>query len=486
MNLNYPTATAFAAALRSRQISAVEALDAAVARIQARDEELNAMVVRDFERARIAAQAADASLARGERRPLLGLPISVKESFNVAGLPTTWGIASSTRIPAQSDAVVVDRLKRAGAVVLGKTNVATNLGDWQSTNPVYGLTRNPWDLARTAGGSSGGAAAALAAGFVPLELGSDLAGSLRVPAHCCGVFAHKPTHGLLPTRGHAPPGAPELSVNIDMDLAVVGPMARCAGDLALALDLLAGPDEAQALGYTLSLPPARHARLSDFKVLVLDEHPLLPLSEEVRSAIGHFAANLRRSGCVVDTTSPLLPDLTVLADTFNALMLPIIGADLPPATYNAIGQQVARLPKGDGNRETMRLRAMVATHRDWIQVHRRRIGLSHRWREFFRTWDLVLCPILPTVAFVHDQRKMQERRLDVDGHSMAYSSLALWASVATACGLPATAMPICLGTSGLPIGIQIIGPYLEDRSTIGFAELAEREYGGFTPPPGYD
>ena len=486
MNLNYPTAGAFAAALQSHQISAVEALDAAVARIQARDGELNAMVVRDFERARLAAQAADDSLARGERRPLLGLPISVKESFNVAGLQTTWGVATSTRALAQSDAVAVGRLKRAGAVVLGKTNVATNLGDWQSVNPVYGLTRNPWDLARTAGGSSGGAAAALAAGFVSLELGSDLAGSLRVPAHCCGVFAHKPTHGLLPTRGHAPPGAPELSVNVDVDLAVVGPMARCAADLALALDLLAGPDEAQALGYKLALPPARHARLSEFKVLVLDEHPLLPLSKEIRSAIGQFAANLQRAGCVVDRSSPLLPDLTVLAETFNALMLPIVGADLPPATYSAIQQQVTQLPKGDSDRETMRLRAMVATHRDWIQVHRRRIALSHQWREFFRTWDLVLCPILPTVAFAHDQRKMQERRLDVDGHPMAYSSLALWASVATACGLPATAMPIGLGTSGLPIGIQIIGPYLEDRSTIGFAELAEREYGGFTPPPGYD
>ena len=483
--MNYPTAKALAAALQSREISAVEALDAAVSRIQARDGELNAVVVRDFERARIAAQGADDAIARGEQGPLLGVPMSVKESFNVAGLPTTWGMGGSPRTAAQSDAVVVDRLKRAGAVLLGKTNVSTNLGDWQSVNPVYGLTRNPWDLARTAGGSSGGAAVALAAGFVPLELGSDLAGSLRVPAHCCGVFAHKPTHGLLPMRGHAPPGAPELSVNIDPDLAVVGPMARSAGDLALALDLLAGPDDAQALGYKLSLPTARHARLSEFKVLVLDEHPLLPLSEEIRSSIGRFAADLQRAGCVVERVSPLLPDLTALADTFNALMLPIIGADLPPATYSAIQQQAAQLPKSDGDRETMRLRAMVATHRDWIRAHRKRIGLWHQWHEFFCSWDLVLCPVLPTVAFAHDQRKIQERRLGVDGHQIPYSSLALWTSVATVCGLPATAIPIGLGSSGLPIGIQAIGPYLEDRSTIGFAQLAEREFGGFMPPPGY-
>ena len=484
--MGYLTATALAAALRSRQMSAAEALDAAIARIQARDGELNAVVVRDFERARIAAQAADAALARGEQRPLFGVPISVKESFNVAGLPTTWGIAGASRTPAQGDAVAVERLKRAGAIVLGKTNVSINLGDWQSVNPVYGLTRNPWDLARTPGGSSGGAAAALAAGFVPLELGSDLAGSLRVPAHCCGIFAHKPTHGLIPTRGHAPPGAPELSVNIDPDLVVVGPMARCAGDLALALELLAGPDEAQALGYRLSLPPARHTRLSEFKILVLDEHPLLPISDEVRSAIGRFSADLRRAGCDVQRTSPMLPDLAVLADTFNELLMPFIGADLPLATYNAIQQQTAQAPKNDGDRESMRLRAMVATFRDWISAHRKRIHLSHQWREFFRAWDLVLCPVLPMVAFAHDQRKMQERRIVVDGRPTAYSSLALWTSVATACGLPATAMPIGLGSSGLPVGIQIIGPYLEDRSTIGFAELAEREFGGFTPPPGYN
>jgi len=481
-----PTATTLVATLQSRQISAVEALEAAVARIEARDSEINAVVVRDFELARIAAQAADAALARGERKALLGVPMSVKESFNVAGLATTWGIAGTARTPAQSDAVAVERLKRAGAVILGKTNVSTNLGDWQSVNAVYGLTRNPWDLARTPGGSSGGAAAALSAGFVPMELGSDLAGSLRVPAHCCGVFAHKPTHGLIPARGHSPPGTPEISVGIDMDLVVVGPMACCAADLALGLDVLAGPDQAQALGYTLALPSSRHARLSEFKILVLDEHPMLPLSNEIHSAIDRFAADLQRAGCVVGRKSPLLPNLAVLANTFNELMLPIVGADLPAATYHAIQQQVVQSGKHDSDREAVRLRAMVATHRDWIFAHRRRIVLSHQWREFFRTWDLVLCPILPTVAFAHDQRKMQERHLDVDDQTVPYSALALWTSVATVCGLPATAMPIGLGSSGLPIGIQVIGPYLEDRSTLGFVQLAEREFGGFVAPPGFN
>lgn len=211
--------------------------------------------------ARADAAAADAALARGDRRPLLGVPMTVKESFNVAGLPTTWGVAAVNGPLPQHDAVAVARLKASGAVIIGKTNVATYLADWQSVNPIYGRTRNPRDPARTPGGSSGGAAAALAAGFVSLELGSDLFGSLRVPAHCCGVLAHRPTLGLIPPRGHAPPGTPELSVSAELDLAVVGPLARSAGDLMLALDVLAGPDEAQATAYRLSLPPARHTRL---------------------------------------------------------------------------------------------------------------------------------------------------------------------------------------------------------------------------------
>ena len=483
--MNFPTTAALIAALQSRQISAVEVLDQAIARIQAHDVQLNAVVVRDFERARTAALAADAGLARGERRALLGVPMSVKESFNVAGLPTTWGVRSTTAMPVQTDAVAVDRLRAAGAVILGKTNVSTNLSDWQCVNPVYGLTRNPWNLERTPGGSSGGAAAALAAGFVPLELGSDLAGSLRIPAHCCGVFAHKPTHGLIPIRGHAPPGSPELSVNVDPDLAVVGPMARSAGDLALALDVLAGPDDAEAIGYKLAMPPPRHARLSEFKILVLDEHPLLPISSEVRSAIERFCKDLRRSGCMVEKSSPLLPDLRLIADTFTRLLMSFIGANFPEAAYRARKEQAARMVDGTTDEESVRFHALVASHRDWIQAHRTRISLSHQWRQLFRPWDLVVCPVLPTTAIAHDDSDMQKRRIDVDGRPIAYASQAVWVGLASLCGLPATAIPIGLGSSGLPIGIQIVGPYLEDRLTIGFAELVEREFGGFVPPPAY-
>ena len=266
--MEFATTIELVEALQTRRVSAIELLDRSIARIEAHDDAINAVVVRDFERARAAAGAADAALARGERRPLLGVPMTVKEAIHVAGLPTTWGIQGTQAIEVRESAVAVQRLERAGAVIIGKTNVATQLGDWQTFNPVYGTTNNPWNTARTPGGSSGGGAAALAAGFVSLELGSDLNGSLRIPAHCCGVFAHKPTFGLVPTRGFAPPGVPVLSVNEDVDFGVLGPMARSAADLALALDVIAGPDDAEAIAYTLSLPPPRHTTLRDFRVLV--------------------------------------------------------------------------------------------------------------------------------------------------------------------------------------------------------------------------
>jgi amidase len=245
----YPTARELVAELADRRMSAVELLEQAIAHIERVDSRINAVVVHDFDRARAAAAEADAALARGERRPLLGLPMTIKESFNVAGLPTTWGIPRFKEWRPSDDAVLVSRLKAAGAIILGKTNVPLGLSDWQSYNDIYGTTNNPWDPGRTPGGSSGGGAAALAAGYVALELGSDIGGSLRAPAHYCGVCSHKPSWALLPSRGHAPPMAPPSPREID--LAVVGPMARSVGDLALALDLLAGPDEPLSAAYRL-------------------------------------------------------------------------------------------------------------------------------------------------------------------------------------------------------------------------------------------
>jgi amidase len=358
------------------------------------------------------------------------------------------------------------------------------LADWQSYNAIYGVTNNPWDLGRTPGGSSGGAAAALAAGYVSLEFGSDLAGSLRVPAHCCGIFAHKPTHGLVPPRGSAPPGTPSLSVDTKIDLLAVGPMARSAGDLALALEVVAGPDDAEAVGYKLVMPPPRHADLKSFRVLVLDHHPLLPTANAVRSALGKIADGLIKAGSKVERTSALLPDLTLVGHTFGQLLMSFIGADFPDDAYRGSQAAAAALPSDDVSPSSITLRSIVMSHRDWIRTDRIRAFVAHQWRQFFREWDVVLCPVMPTPAFPHDHRDVNARRISIDGKEIPYADQGIWSSLATLTGLPATAMPIGRSDDGLPIGMQIVGPYLEDRTTIAFAELAEREFGGFVAPPG--
>lgn len=483
MPAEYRTATELAAALRSRQVSSVELTEAAIAAIEAGDGALNAVVVRDFERARAAAKAADAALAKGAAGALLGLPITVKESFNVAGLPTTWGIPNTQRIPVTQDAVAVTRLKTAGAVILGKSNVSTVLADWQATNPVYGTSNNPWNVTRTPGGSSGGAAAALAAGFVALELGSDLGGSLRIPAHFCGVYAHKPTLNLLPRRGHAPPGTPALSVVPHHDLPVIGPMARSAADLMLALDVLAGPDEVEAVAYRLDLSAPRHTALKDYRVLIVDRHPQVPTDAAVRDAIEALALQLEQAGCRVARSSPLLPSLEMIGSTYLRLVMAFMGGTLPEPDYIAARQQAADIPEAASDQRSLSALSKVASHRAWMQADFVRTGLSHQWRNLFRDWDIVLCPVTPTAAFPHDQRPWDERTISVDGQPVRYGDQFLWPGVATLCGLPATAFPVGVSPDGLPIGLQAIGPYLEDRTPIHFATLVAQSFGGFKPPP---
>lgn len=467
--------------LTAGRVSAAELTEAAIARVERYDPEINAVCVTDFDRARRAARDADAALARGERRPLLGVPVVVKESFRVAGLPSTWGVPAFADAVADTDAVAVQRLRMAGAVVLGVTNVPIHLGDLQSYNDLYGTTRNPWDPERTPGGSSGGSAAALAAGYAPLALGSDIGGSLRNPAHCCGVFAHKPTLGLLPLRGHTAPGKPALPT--EHDLAVIGPMARGATDLGLLLDVLAGPDELTlGAAYRLALPPARHDDLSGFRVLVLDDHPLVPASTEVRSAIDRFAHGLTGAGATVLRDSPRLPDQATAARVYMRLLQASLAADFPPEVYERARAAAARLDDDDHGLPAERARGAVLGHRDWAAADGERERIRQGWRELFDDVDVVLAPIMSTTAIPHDHSPLGTRRLDIDGVGYPYLDQLALAGTATLPGLPATALPIGRGEGGLPIGVQAIGPMFGDRTTLRFAELVEREFGGFAPP----
>ncbi|TWT11356.1 amidase [Reyranella sp. CPCC 100927] len=478
----YRSARDLVADLAARKVSAVDLLDQAIARIEALDKRINAVVVRDFERARQAAQAADQALARGERRPLLGLPMTVKEAYNVAGLPTTWGIPTFKDWRPPEDALVVQRLKAAGAVIMGKTNVPVALADWQSTNPIYGTTNNPYDVSRTPGGSSGGSAAALAAGYVALEAGSDIGGSLRAPAHYCGVFAHKPTYGIVPQRGHTFPGAPAIPTAGD-GLSVCGPMARTAADVTLGLQVMAGPDELRdGVGWKLALPPPRHEALRDFKVLVIDTHPLCPTSTAVRDSIAGLADRLGKDGVSVARESTLLPDLAAATRTYMHLLAPILSQGQPPAFYERMRTLAAQMGPDDQSLDAIYVRGANAAWRDVATAGRQRAVQQRQWAALFKQVDVVLCPVMPTVAYPHDHNQGAARRLDVDGQSQSYTNNIVWAGLALAGGLPASVAPIDRTPAGLPIGVQILGPFLEDHTTLRFAQLLEQTFGGFVPP----
>lgn len=436
-------------ALARRDIGALELFDDTVARIETLDGTINAVVVRDFDRAREVAKAADAALARGERRPLLGLPMTVKESNNVEGLPTTWGFEEAKGFKAPVDSVGVQRLKAAGAVILGKTNVPVSLADWQSVNPVYGRTNNPWDLTRSPGGSSGGGAAALAAGMVPLEFGSDIGGSIRIPAAFCGVYGHKPSYNLVPQRGHAPPGLD----GGDTPIAVLGPLATTAEDLQMALDILAGPVGDEATGYLLDLPTPRHDHLADYRVLILDHHPVSGLEDEIKQALNDLGDHLEALGARVERRSDLLPNLDRSHQVYMGILNTTMTRGGPPG------------------------RDVISAHA-WMDLLDAQTAIRRQWAELFKTFDVVLAPVFGTTAFAHvEEPDPSKRTLKINGKTTRYFDQLGWPGMATLGHLPATAAPIGRGAGGLPIGVQIMGPYLEDRMTIDFARLLEREFG---------
>jgi amidase len=482
MDWSYQTAEELVAALRAGDVTSAELTDQAIARIERDDRAVNAICVPDFDRARAAAHGADQARARGEDRPLLGIPVTVKESYDVAGLPTTWGMPEHRNYLPTEDAVQVSRLRAAGAVILGKTNVPLGLQDLQSFNAIYGTTNNPWDHARTPGGSSGGSAAALASGFGALSIGSDIAGSLRTPAHFCGVYAHKPTVGLAAIRGMVPPPGPALPV--EHDLAVVGPMARTARDLTLLLDVMAGPDPLTlGVAHRLTLPPARHERLRDFRVLVLDDHPFIPTGAAVRAGVNRVADALVDGGARVERHSPLLPDLTEAATIYTQLLFSSSVAHFPVEAYEQRRTRAAALSADDRSLDAARLRGMAFNHHDWIEANGRRELHRHGWRQFFAEFDAVVCPITPTPAFPHDHDPdPRERRIDIDGVGYPFFDQIVWAGLATMPGLPATAVPAGRSPEGLPVGVQLIGPRYEDRTPLRLAELLEQRIGGFRAP----
>jgi amidase len=481
--LAFSSAVALLERLERRELSARELVDACAARIEARNTEVNAVVALDVERARAEAAAVDDARARGESLgPLAGLPVTIKDAYEVAGFTATCGLPSLADHRPERDADAVARLRGAGAVVVGKTNTPAGAANWQTYNDLYGVTRNPWNLERTVGGSSGGSAASIASGFAPLELGSDIAGSIRVPSHFCGVYGLKPSYGIVSIRGHIPPLPGEL---LTVPLGVAGPLARSAADLELALDVLAGPDELEATGWRLELPPPRHERLADFRVGVWLGDEVYRVDGAYREAIEGFVADLGAAGARVVGAEPPLASAD-RHDLYLRTFLAIVGAPAPdePAAFAALAGED---DTGYADRFSRLLAASVG---DWFGFLERREHLFRAFRDFFQDVDVLVCPVAMTVAFPHDtggkgvHSDQLFRRLLVDGEPVPYFDNFTWPGLATSANLPSAAVPTGRLVGGLPAGVQLIGPYLEDRTPLRLARLAEAGgIGGFSPPP---
>ncbi len=460
--LAFASAREAARAVRQRTVSSLELTDFMLGRIEKYNSTINAIVASRFERARQRAREADEAMGRGEIwGPLHGVPITVKESYDVAGLPSTWGNPQFAENIPELDATVVTRLHRAGAVLLGKTNVPFMLADWQAFNDLYGVTRNPWDLERSPGGSTGGGAAALAAGLTYLSMGGDLGGSIRVPAHFCGVFGHKPSRGLVPAKGHQLPLPPVVLPDLD----VLGPLARTAADLKLALEIVGGPDEQNAVAYHWKLPSARGARLADYRIGYVLDHPQVPVASDMKAVLGQFIETLRRAGARLEEGWPEGADPVKIRDAYLYLLEQYIPWDI---------NEDGRLGR-------------EASHADVQKATNDQLEATAIWRDYFRTRDAFLLPPFFTTAFAHDHSgtPITERVISTPDGPRRLKDVFLWTAPANLLGLPATVAPIGLTADGLPVGVQILGPFLEDATPIAVAGHITDVTGGVRPPGGY-
>ena len=474
----FGSAASLARALRRKDISAVELLDAYLQRVDKHNPSINAVVVQDRRAAKAQAKAADAAAARGDwLGPLHGLPMTVKEAYDLKGHATTIGYPSMVDNIATQDAVAVRRLKAAGAVVFGKSNVPLNNGDIQSYNAVYGTTNNPWDTTRGAGGSSGGGAAAVAAGLCALEYGSDIGGSIRNPAAYCGVYGHKSSWGLVPKRGHQLARTPVA----DADLAVLGPLARSAADLSLALKATLGADELNNRGVHFKLPKPPTS-VKGLRVAVWLDDAQAPVDDEIKKAIENAARALRSTGAKVDFNARPDFDAERAQTTYLTLLAAQAYSRRPDfAQFEAMR---AQLRNDDNSVTAMHVRLATQSFKQHFDAQQHREQLRWAWHEFFQRFDVLLAPCTTTAAFKHDYAEpITSRQLIINGKPCDYFAQLFWAGLATAPLLPATSAPIGFNKAGLPLGLQIIGPEMSDLTTIAVAGSLERLLGAYAAPP---
>ena len=451
-------ATRLAARIRKGELASRELLQMVLDRIERINPAVNAVITLDADRAMAAAGKADDAVAGGlELGPLHGLPITIKDAIEVAGLRSTGGaVALRDHVPA-ADAPAVARLKQAGAIVFGKTNVPEWSGDIQTYNEMFGATNNPWDRSLTPGGSSGGPAAAVATGLTSFELGTDIGGSIRIPSSFCGVCGHKPSFGLVSQRGYLDSPVGGL---IDADINVFGPIARAVDDLELLIDVLAGPNPDQAGAWKVELPGRRHESLSGYRVGLWLDDPVCAVESSAVDLLSTAASALASAGAQVSEARPPL-DLAEVQALFTSLLLPAISVSVEGDVGQALG----------GN------------HRTWLDLHRQRNLLRTVWADWFREYDVLLCPVMPMLPFPHDHEgTVADRWVIINGKSRPQAECLTWTGLVGVAYLPSTVVPV--GRVGdLPVGVQVVGPYLEDRTPLYVAGRLAELLGGYQAPP---
>jgi len=467
--------------LRSGGISSAELLSLSIDQLDRLNPALNAVVSLDLDRARADADASDARRALGQALgPLDGLPVTIKDSIATEGHITTSGHPSLANYVPAEDAVAVHRLRSAGAVIFGKTNLPAFAADLQTDNGLFGRTANPWDLARGPGGSSGGSAAAVATGISALDVGSDIGGSVRTPAHYCGIFAHKPTFEVYPQRGHIPP-PPGYDAVVDMG--TLGPIARAASDLRLAFDVLVTPTVEERVNWAPNLLEAGSLDLRTTRVAIWSDDPLLPVDDETRDAIDALGSMLEAGGAIVDRVARPAFDLFEAIEAYLTLLFPLFGAGYDAADLTAFESRAARSGPEAARYLNCIIAGRVRSLADYAAAKEVQARCKRVWSRFFEQHDFLICPVAPTAAFPHQEDPMVfARTIAYAGQIHAYWDQFLWCgALGNFAHLPATVRPLALSNSGLPIGVQIMGPAMSDRRTIAFAELLD----AIVPPIGF-
>lgn len=484
MDILFTSAFKLADAIKAQTLSSREVLEFFLARVEQFNPALNAVVQLDTQRARDRADAADQAAQNGEDwGPLHGVPLTIKDALGTSGIVTVGGMPECANNIPKCNAFSVQRYIDAGAIVFGKTNVPYMSADLQSYNEVYGVTNNPWNLERTCGGSSGGAAAAIAAGLTPLELGSDIGGSIRTPSHFNGVYGHKPSYGIVSQRGHLPPGENVLS---DTDLSVVGPLGTCPADLERALDILVAPSPEDAKAYQLTLPPARTTDPRKLRVAVWSDDTFCPVDADIKAAIEAAADSLEAAGAKVDRNARPKIDPEQNRQNYAFTLMAAMGAGMPDAVFEMMKEIAAAADPADVSLPTLQARGIASSHREWLHQVEKRQHIRAAWATFFSDYDVLLCPCANVPAFPHDHTPdMAARTLKVNGEERPYFDVLGWAGLTLNALLPVTAAPVGLSRDGLPIGVQVVADYLEDKTALAVAAMLEQHHRAFCPPPGY-